>query len=79
MLLGLTSEYEVIESTRDFEKGFFQYQIKCKLIKNGTIVTEGMGAANTKERKYLKQDPFSVDNTVLKMAKNKSEKKKNKI
>ena len=28
-----------------------------------------MGAANTKERKYLKQDPFSVDNTVLKMAK----------
>lgn len=69
MLLGLTSEYDIAESTRDFEKGFFQYQIKCKLLKNGTIVTEGMGAANTKERKYLKQDPFSVDNTVLKMAK----------
>lgn len=69
MLLGLTSEYEIVESTRDFEKGFFQYQIKCKLLKNGVIVTEGMGAANTKERKYLKQDPFSVDNTVLKMAK----------
>ena len=69
MLLGLTSEYEIAESTRDFEKGFFQYQIKCKLLKNGVIVTEGMGAANTKERKYQKQDPFSVDNTVLKMAK----------
>src|SRR5574344_263940 len=69
MLLGLTSEYDIAESTRDFEKGFFQYQIKCKLLKNGVIVTEGMGAANTKERKYLKQDPFSVDNTVLKMAK----------
>lgn len=69
MLLGLTSEYEIAESTRDFEKGFFQYQIKCKLLKNGTIVTEGMGAANTKEKKYAKQDPFSVDNTVLKMAK----------
>lgn len=69
MLLGLTSEYEIVESTRDFEKGFFQYQIKCKLLKNGVIVTEGMGAANTKERKYVRQDPFSVDNTVLKMAK----------
>lgn len=69
MLLGLTSEYEIAESTRDFEKGFFQYQIKCKLLKNGTIVTEGMGAANTKERRYARQDPFSVDNTVLKMAK----------
>ena len=69
MLLGLTSEYDIAESARDFEKGFFQYQIKCKLLKNGVVVTEGMGAANTKERKYLKQDPFSVDNTVLKMAK----------
>lgn len=69
MLLGLTSEYEIVESTRDFEKGFFQYQIKCKLLKNGVIVTEGMGAANTKERKYIRQDAFSVDNTVLKMAK----------
>lgn len=69
MLLGLTSEYDIVECTRDFEKGFFQYQIKCKLLKNGTIVTEGMGAANTKERKYLRQDAFSVDNTVLKMAK----------
>lgn len=69
MLLGLTSEYDIVECTRDFEEGFFQYQIKCKLLKNGTIITEGMGAANTKERKYIRQDGFSVDNTVLKMAK----------
>lgn len=69
MLLGLTSEYDIAESTRDFENGFFQYQIKCRLLRDGQVITEGMGAANTKEKKYLRQDAFTVDNTVLKMAK----------
>lgn len=69
MLLGLTSEFEIVESTRDFDLGFFQYQVKCSLYKNGICITQGMGAANTKETKYLKMDPFTVDNTVLKMAK----------
>ena len=69
MLLGLTSEFEILESTRDFEKGFFQYQIKCQLKKDGFVITEGIGSANTRESKYLKGDPYTLDNTVLKMAK----------
>lgn len=69
MLLGLTSEFEILESTRDFDQGFFQYQIKCQLKKNGFVVTEGIGSANTRERKYIKGDPYTLDNTVLKMAK----------
>lgn len=69
MLMGLRSEFEIVDSTRDFEKGFFQYQVKCKLYRGDTLITEGLGAANTKERKYLKQDPYTIDNTVLKIAK----------
>lgn len=69
MLMGLSTEFNSIDSTRDFEKGFFQYQIKCRLLKNGEVITEGLGSSNTKERKFIKQDPFSMDNTVLKMAK----------
>lgn len=69
MLMGLRSEFEIADSTRDWEKGFFQYQVKCKLIKGDLVVTEGMGSCNSKERKYIKQDPFSIDNTILKMAK----------
>lgn len=69
MLLGLTSEFQILESTRDFDQGFFQYQIKCQLKKNGFVVTEGIGSANTRERKYIKGDPYTLDNTVLKMAK----------
>lgn len=69
MLMGLTSEFEILDSTRDFENGFFQYQVKCRLLKNGFPITNGLGSCNTKERKYIKQDPFTMDNTVLKMAK----------
>ena len=69
MMMGLRSEFEIVDSTRDFENGFFQYQVRCKLYKGDMLITEGLGSCNTKERKYLKQDPFSIDNTILKMAK----------
>ena len=69
MLMGLTSQFDIIDSTRDFDKGFFQYQVKCKLFSNGLLITEGLGACNTKEKKYIKQDAFTIDNTILKMAK----------
>ena len=69
MMMGLRSEFEIVDSTRDFEKGFFQYQVRCKLLKGDMVITEGLGACNTRERKYLKMDPYTLDNTVLKMAK----------
>jgi hypothetical protein len=69
MLLGLRSEFDIVQQTRDFEKGFFAYQIKSKLFKGDILITEGMGSCNTKENKYIKSSGFSVDNTVLKMAK----------
>ena len=69
MLLGLRSQFEIADSTRDFDKGFFQYQVKCKLYRGDMLVTEGLGSCNNREKKYLKQDPYTVDNTVLKMAK----------
>jgi len=69
MLLGLRSEFDIVDSTRDFEKGFFQYQVKCKLYRGDMLVTEGLGSCNNRERKYIKMDPYTMDNTVLKMAK----------
>ena len=69
MLMGLTSEFDVTDSTRDFKDGFFQYQVKCRLYKNGVLITEGLGACNTKESKYIKRDACSIDNNILKMAK----------
>jgi len=74
MLMGLTSEYEVTESVRDYETGFFAFTVTCKLSHNGYAITEGVGHCNTKERRYQgdKQDPYTLANTVLKMAKKRS-------
>lgn len=69
MMMGLRSEFEIADSARDFDKGFFQYQVRCKLFRGDMLITEGLGACNTREKKYLKMDPFTMDNTVLKMAK----------
>ena len=73
MLFGVTSEYEEIERIQDYDNGFFAYTIKCILSKDGMKITEGMGHCNTKEKKYIKQDPFTLANTCLKMAKKRAQ------
>jgi len=73
MLMGLQSTYEIIDSTRDWKEGFFQYQVRCTLEKGGIVITQGLGCCNSREKKYLKLDPYSIDNTILKMAKKRSQ------
>jgi len=69
MLMGLRTEFDIVDSTRDFDKGFFQYQVKCRVLRGDTVITEGFGSCNTMERRYRNQDAYTLDNTVLKMAK----------
>lgn len=52
MLLGISSEYEVIEQIQDYKHGIFAFTIKCILYKNGIKITEGVGCCSTKESKY---------------------------
>lgn len=73
MALGITSSYELIEHTENFEgKGFFAYTVKCTLTKNGQKITEGLGHANSKEKKwafefvYEKDLPEGTDTSLLK-------------
>lgn len=73
MLLGITSEYDVVEKIEDYDKGFFAYTVKCLFTKNGLKITEGLGHCNTKEKRYTNQDGFTLANTVLKMAKKRSQ------
>lgn len=66
MLLGISSEYELIEQVQDYKAGIFAFTIKCILYKNGTKITEGVGCCSTKESKYAykwvyeKEIPSSV-------------------
>ena len=69
MLMGITSEYEIMDKIEDYDKGFFAYNIKCVLSKNGYKIVEGVGNCNSREKKWVTQDPYSITNTLLKMAK----------
>lgn len=75
MLLGLSSEYEIIEKIQDYQEGFFAYTIKCTLLNAGIPITEGLGHCNSKERKYEgeNQDKYMLGNTCLKMAKKRAQ------
>lgn len=70
-IYGLAPTIEVINRVEDWEKGFFHYECLCRLIskRSGIVVAEGVGSANSKERRYQRQDPYTIVNTVLKMAK----------
>ncbi len=69
MMMGLSSCYEIMDKVEDYDKGFFSYNIRCTLSRQGLDICEGVGNCNSRETKYAKSDPYSIANTILKMAK----------
>jgi len=69
MMMGLSSRFEIMDKVEDYDKGFFSYNIRCTLSRMGYDICEGVGNCNSRESKYVKADPYSIANTILKMAK----------
>lgn len=70
-IFGFSKQIEILNRVEDWEKGLFHYEVKTILInkRTGMIEAEGIGSCNSRERKYIKQDSYSIINTILKMAK----------
>lgn len=70
-IYGFSKLISVSNRVEDWQEGFFSYEVKATLInkRTGLVEAEGVGCCNSKERKYKKQDAFSISNTILKMAK----------
>lgn len=73
MALGVTSCYELVEHTEDFNGiGFFAHTVKCVLYKGENKITEGLGHANSKEAKWAyewvseKDLPEGAEKSILK-------------
>ena len=67
---GYSTSIEVVNRYENYDKGLVAYEIKVTVCKgDGSVIAEGIGAANSRERKFLRGDFFSQINTVLKMAK----------
>lgn len=59
-VFGLADHYDIIEKVEDWDKPFFYYMIKCRLIgiKSGVVISEGMGSCNSKEDRYAWRKMF---------------------
>lgn len=70
-VFGFAKMVEVKNRIEDWEKGFFHYEVEVTLInkRNNIVEAQGVGSCNSKERKYRYQDPYTIVNTILKMAK----------
>ena len=57
-LYGLADEYEVTQRTEDFERGLFDYEVKCVLVRKPEmlLVSTGLGSCNSYEKKYRWRD-----------------------
>ena len=70
-VFGFSKTVEVINRIEQWESGVFAYEVKMTLTskENGIIEAEGLGSCNSKEASFQHQDPYTIVNTVLKMAK----------
>jgi len=72
-LLGLSDQYEIVDRQEDWNKAFFRYLVKCKLIHviSQSLISEGLGECNSMESKYRwrwlseRDLPAGIDKTKL--------------
>ncbi|MDC3418612.1 hypothetical protein [Aquibacillus salsiterrae] len=70
-VFGFTKTVEVVNRIEKWDAGVFAYEVKMTLTSkgNGVIEAEGLGTCNSKESSFQQQDPYTIVNTILKMAK----------
>ncbi|MET1180567.1 hypothetical protein ABG775_21760 [Peribacillus simplex] len=61
--------YSVDHRQEDWQEGVFQFEVRVQLLERSTSRFDGVGSCNSKEDQFAHQYPFSIVNTVLKMAK----------
>jgi len=68
---GFSKHVEITGRIEDWDKPFLHYEVKVTLVnkRSGHIEAEGIGNANSREKKFAKQDTYSIANTLLKIAK----------
>lgn len=70
-VFGFSKTADVVNRIEQWESGIFAYEVKMTLIRkdNGLVEAEGLGSCNSKESSFQQQDPYTIVNTILKMAK----------
>ena len=69
-IYGFRPKFEKIQEILDKDTPWFFYEYKCILISKRTGIpqAEGIGSCNTKEKSKASQDPYTLLNTINKIA-----------
>lgn len=69
LMFRLAAEFQEVSGCIEKDE-FISYKIKCTLIHTptGKVAGTGLGICNSRETKYLKPAPYSIQNTIYKMA-----------
>ncbi|WLV24649.1 hypothetical protein QR721_13565 [Aciduricibacillus chroicocephali] len=70
-VFGFAKGTEVVNRIERWDDGIFAYEVKVTLTQkdSGVIESEGLGSCNSKESAFHHQDPYTIVNNILKMAK----------
>jgi len=72
-LLGVSQRCEILDKTEDHSNSYFSYTCKTWLIDSaGVVRAEGIGSCNSRENKYLKANPYNIQNVLIKLSKKRS-------
>lgn len=72
-MMGLVARTEIIDKIEDYNNGIFSFTAKTWLVdSSGAIRAEGYGICNSKENKYLKMNPFNIQNILIKLSRKRS-------
>lgn len=67
-LFHLRPHYEEMGSVHRDNLIAYRYRCVITHFPTGFAIAEGIGSCNSREKKYRRQDPWDIDNTIVKMA-----------
>lgn len=72
-LMGLVARTTIVDKVEDYANAVFSYTSKTYLIdSSGCVRAEGYGVCNSKENKFLKLNPYNVQNVLIKLSRKRS-------
>ena len=72
-MMGLVARTEIVDKVADYNNGIFSFTAKTWLVdSSGAIRAEGYGICNSKENKYLKMNPYNIQNILIKLSRKRS-------
>ena len=70
-IFGFSKHVKIRDKMEDWDKPFLNYEVMVTLVnkRTGHVEAQGIGSANSREKKFIKQDTYSIANTLVKIAK----------